>query len=72
VLFDIQSVIDKHDLRGQLRLMFPTEPWERRLYVSPRLDRATANAVTEFVSKSLALQVTTRQPITHYSRLMGS
>ena len=55
VLFDVQSVIDKHDPRGLLRMMFPTEPWERRLYISPRVDRSTANAVTDFVSESLGL-----------------
>ncbi len=27
VLFAAQSVIDKHDLRGQLRPLFPMEPW---------------------------------------------
>jgi len=55
VLFDVQSVVDKHDTRGVLRLMFPTEPWERRLFISPRVDRSTAAAVTSFITESLGV-----------------
>ncbi len=57
LLFDVQSVVDKHDQRGLLRMLFPTEPWERRLYISPRLDSATANAVFDFVSESLGVRM---------------
>ncbi|HTQ37193.1 MAG TPA: LysR family transcriptional regulator [Steroidobacteraceae bacterium] len=53
VLFEVQSVIDKHDTRGVLRMVFPAAPWERRLYISPRIDRATAAVVSNFVTESL-------------------
>lgn len=54
VLFAAQSVIDKHDVRGQLRPLFPMEPWERRLYISPRVEPATATAVASFVTRALS------------------
>jgi DNA-binding transcriptional LysR family regulator len=53
VIFAAQSVVDKHDLRGQLRLLFPTESWERRLYINPRLEPASATAITSFVTRAL-------------------
>jgi DNA-binding transcriptional LysR family regulator len=53
VIFAVQSVVDKHDTRGQLRLLFPTEPWERRLYINPRLDPASATAIASFVTRAL-------------------
>ncbi len=50
-----RTVVDKHDPRGQLRLIFPMEPWERRLYISPRVDPATATALASFVTRALSL-----------------
>jgi DNA-binding transcriptional LysR family regulator len=55
VVFAAQTVVDKHDPRGQLRLVFPMEPWERRLYISPRVDPATATALASFVTRALSL-----------------
>jgi DNA-binding transcriptional LysR family regulator len=53
VTFSVQSVIDRHDPRGQLRLLFATAPWERRLYINPRVEPASATAVASFVSRAL-------------------
>lgn len=53
LIFAAQSVVDKHDLRGQLRLLFPTEPWERRLYINPRVEPASATAIASFVTRVL-------------------
>jgi DNA-binding transcriptional LysR family regulator len=55
VVFAIQSVVDKHDPRGQLRLLFPTDPWERRLYINPRVEPASATAIASFVSRALSV-----------------
>lgn len=54
VVFAVQSVIDKHDPRGQLRLLFPTDPWERRLYINPRVEPTSAAAIASFVTRSLS------------------
>jgi DNA-binding transcriptional LysR family regulator len=54
VVFAAQSVIERHDPRKQLRMLFPTEPWERRLYISPQVDPASAAAVASFVTRALA------------------
>jgi DNA-binding transcriptional LysR family regulator len=54
VVFAAQSVIDKHDQHGQLRLLFATDPWERHLYINPRLESAAAAAVAGFVSRALS------------------
>jgi DNA-binding transcriptional LysR family regulator len=54
VTFSVQSVIDKHDPRGQLRLLFPMTPWERRLYINPRVDPASAAAIASFVTRAFA------------------
>jgi DNA-binding transcriptional LysR family regulator len=54
VLFAAQSVVDRHDPRGLLRLLFATEPWERRMYISPRVEPATAAAIASFVTRVLA------------------
>jgi len=53
VTFSVQSVIDKHDPRGQLRLLFPTTPWERRLYINPRVEPSSATAIASFVTRAL-------------------
>lgn len=54
VVFAAQSVIERHDPRRQLRMLFPTDPWERRLYISPHVDPASAAAVASFVTRALA------------------
>ncbi len=53
VIFAAQSVIDKHDTKGQLKLLLATEPWERRLYINPRVDPASAMAIASFVTRAL-------------------
>lgn len=53
VLFAAQSVIDKHDLRGLLRPLLLMEPWERRLYISPRVKPTTAAAIASFITRAL-------------------
>jgi LysR family transcriptional regulator, low CO2-responsive transcriptional regulator len=53
VIFAVQTVIDKHDPQGQLKLLFPTEPWERRLYINPRLEPASTTAIASFVTRAL-------------------
>jgi DNA-binding transcriptional LysR family regulator len=55
VTFSVQSVIDRHDPRGQLRLIFPMAAWERRLYINPRVEPASATAVASFVTRALAV-----------------
>jgi DNA-binding transcriptional LysR family regulator len=55
VTFSVQSVIDRHDPRGQLRLIFPMAPWEQRLYINPRVEPASATAVASFVTRALAV-----------------
>jgi DNA-binding transcriptional LysR family regulator len=57
VTFSVQSVIDSHDPRGQLKLLFPMAPWERRLYINPRVERASATAVASFVTRALTPSV---------------
>jgi LysR family transcriptional regulator, low CO2-responsive transcriptional regulator len=54
VIFAIQSVVDKHDPREQLRLLFPTDAWERRLYINSRVDPASATAIASFVTRALS------------------
>lgn len=53
LVFAVQTVIDKHDSKGQLKLLFPTEPWERRLYINPRLEPASSTAIASFVTRAL-------------------
>lgn len=53
VTFSVQSVVDAHDTRGQLRCLFPTEPWERRAYIDPRVDPASATAIASFITRAL-------------------
>lgn len=59
VTFTAQTVIDRHDPQGRLHLLFPTEPWEQRLYINPRVERASATAIASFISR--ALNATPRQ-----------
>lgn len=58
VVFAAQSVVDRHDPRRLLRPIFPTEPWERRLYISPQVDPASATAIASFVTRALATPAT--------------
>lgn len=53
VIYAAQTVIDKHDPRGQLKLLLATEPWERRLYINPRVEPASATAIANFVTRAL-------------------
>jgi DNA-binding transcriptional LysR family regulator len=53
VIFAVQSVIDNHDSRGQLRLLFPADPWERRLYINSRVEAASTTAIASFVARAL-------------------
>lgn len=66
VTFSVQSVIDSHDPRGQLRLLFPMEPWERRLYINPRVEPASATAVASFITRALNPPVKRLRPATHH------
>ena len=54
VIFAVQSVVDKHDPRGQLRLLLPSDPWERRLYINPRVDPSSATAIASFITRALS------------------
>jgi hypothetical protein len=54
VVFAAQSVIDKHDARGELALLFPMEHWERRLYINPRVEPVVAMALASFISRALS------------------
>jgi LysR family transcriptional regulator, low CO2-responsive transcriptional regulator len=54
VTFSVQSVIDSHDPGGQLRMLLPMEPWQRRLYISPRVEREPATAIASFVTRALS------------------
>lgn len=54
VIFAVQSVVDKHDPRSQLRLLFPTDPWERRLFINSRVEPASATAIASFVTRALS------------------
>lgn len=54
VTFSVQSVIEKHDPRGQLRMVFATEPWERRLYINPHVEPASATAIASFMTRALS------------------
>jgi DNA-binding transcriptional LysR family regulator len=65
VTFSVQSVIDRHDPRGQLRLLFPMTPWERRLYINPRVEPASATAVASFVTRALSMKPARDRPITN-------
>jgi DNA-binding transcriptional LysR family regulator len=71
VLFAVHSVVEKHDEHGQLRLLFPMAPWERRLYINPRVDPATAAAVAQFVRSALGVDSGNTPLITHHARVMG-
>jgi len=71
VLFAVHSVVEKHDEQGLLRLLFPMAPWERRLYIHPRVDPATAAAVARFVKDALGAGSGSTPPITHHARVMG-
>lgn len=53
VTFSVQSVVDAHDPRGQLRRVFATEPWERRAYIDPRVDPVSATAIASFITRAL-------------------
>lgn len=64
VTFSVQSVVDRHDARRQLRLVFPMAPWERRLYVNPRVEGATATVVASFVTRALSNPQREGEPIT--------
>jgi LysR family transcriptional regulator, low CO2-responsive transcriptional regulator len=66
VTFSVQSVIDSHDTRQQLRLLFPMEPWERRLYINPRVEPASATAVASFVTRALNPPARRLRPSTHH------
>ena len=54
-VFTLQSMIDSHDERRQLRLAFATAPWERRVYIDPRVEPAVATAVASFFTRALDL-----------------
>jgi DNA-binding transcriptional LysR family regulator len=54
VVFVAHSVVEKHDPRRQLRLLFPTAPWERRLYINPRVEPQSATALASFVTRALS------------------
>lgn len=71
VLLAVQSVVEKHDETGALRLLFPVTSWERRLYINPRVNRSAAAAVTQFISKALNQGTNIRRAVTHHSRVMG-
>lgn len=54
VVFAAQSVVDRHDLRRQLRLLYPTADWERHLYIGTQVDSASATAIADFFTRALA------------------
>ncbi|HEU4623205.1 MAG TPA: LysR family transcriptional regulator [Steroidobacteraceae bacterium] len=61
VTFSVQSVIESHDRGAQLKLLFPMTPWERRLYINPRVEAASATALASFVTRALSRSVITNK-----------
>ncbi len=54
VTFSVQSVIDSHRrARATAFVVSHAESWERRLYINPRVEPASATAVASFVTRAL-------------------
>jgi DNA-binding transcriptional LysR family regulator len=53
-IFSIQSIVHSHDLDGLLRLVLACDSGERRLYVDTQVDKASARAVVDFLTQTLA------------------
>jgi hypothetical protein len=70
VTFTLQSIVERHDPRDQLKLVFATQPWVRRLYISPRLEPASATAIASFLTRVLALPPPHARS-THHESVMG-
>lgn len=60
-LYTIQSIIDRRDPSGTLVRVLDDEPWERRVYVDPRVEAPSATAIVNFLSRVLALP--DREPV---------
>jgi DNA-binding transcriptional LysR family regulator len=54
-LYTLQSIVDRRDHSGALVRVLDDEPWERRVYVDPRVEVPSATAIVNFLSRVLAL-----------------
>ena len=61
-LFNIQSIVDKHDPQRVLVRVLEDEPWERRVFIDPRVEAASATAIVNFLTRVLAVPSTERPP----------
>lgn len=71
VTFALQSVIDCHDRGRQLRLLLPMEPWERCLYIGPRVERNSAAAVSSFIARALRSPIRQSFPTARYELIVN-
>jgi DNA-binding transcriptional LysR family regulator len=54
-LYSLQSIIDRHDPSGLLVRVLEDEPWERRVYIDPRVETPSATAIVNFLSLALSV-----------------
>ena len=60
-LYSLQSIVDKHDARQQLVRVLTDDPWQRRVYVDPRVEAPSATAIVNFLTRVLSLPDSGRQ-----------
>jgi DNA-binding transcriptional LysR family regulator len=54
-LYSLQSIVDKHDAKQQLVRVLTDEPWQRRVYVDPRVEAPSATAIVNFLTRVLSV-----------------
>lgn len=54
-LYSIQSIVDKHDPERVLVRILEDEPWQRRVYIDPRVEAPSATAIVNFLTRVLSL-----------------
>lgn len=54
-LYTLQSIVDKHDTGNELVRVLTDEPWQRRVYVDPRVEASSATAIVNFLTRVLAV-----------------
>ncbi|MEY2853528.1 MAG: hypothetical protein RL030_660 [Pseudomonadota bacterium] len=54
-LYSLQSIVEKHDEKSLLVRVLTDEPWQRRVYVDPRVESTSATAIVNFLTRVLSV-----------------
>jgi DNA-binding transcriptional LysR family regulator len=54
-LYSLQTIVEKHDPQRRLVRVLTDQPWQRRVYIDPRVESPSSTAIVSFLTRVLSM-----------------